>query len=179
MSCFWYALHVKPRFEKVVETQLQYKGYETFLPVYTSTRKWSDRTKSISLPLFPSYVFCRFDINSRLPILITPGVSLIVGAGKTPIAIDDVEMQSLCQLVKSGLRPEPSPYIKEGETVRIENGPLEGLTGIVVRASGRDRLILSVTLLKRSVAVEVDSRSIKPLNGSNAFDRVPSALSIN
>lgn len=175
MSNFWYALQIKPRFEKVVETQLQYKGYEAFLPVYTSTRKWSDRTKSISLPLFPSYLFCRFDINSRLPILITPGVNSIVGAGKVPIPVDDAEMQSLCHLVKSGLRPEPSPYTKEGDTVRIENGPLEGLTGIVVRTSGRDRLILSVTLLKRSVAVEVDSRWIKPLKASYALD----ALSIN
>jgi transcription antitermination factor NusG len=175
MSYSWYALHIKPRFEKVVETQLQYKGYEAFLPVYTSTRKWSDRTKSISLPLFPSYLFCRFDINSRLPILITPGVNFIVGAGRIPIPVDDIEMQSLCHLVKSGLRPQPSPYIKEGQTVRVEDGPLEGLTGIVVRASGRDRLILSVTLLRRSVAVEVDSRWIKPLNASYALD----ALNIN
>jgi transcription antitermination factor NusG len=179
MNNFWYALQVKPRFEKVVETQLQYKGYEVLLPVHTSTRKWSDRTKSISLPIFPSYVFCRFDINARLPILITPGVNSVVGAGKLPIAIDDTEIQSLCQLVKSGLRPEPSPYIREGEPVRIENGPLEGLTGIVVRTSGHDRLILSVTLLQRSVAVEVDSRWIKPLNRSYAFAGAGPALSIN
>ncbi len=82
MSDHWYALNVRPRFEKYVRTHLEDKGYEVFLPTYTATRRWSDRVKSVSLPLFPSYIFCKFDVHARFPILVTPGVNFVVGCRK-------------------------------------------------------------------------------------------------
>lgn len=163
MAKLWYALHVKSRFEKFVETQLEHKGYESFTPTYTSTRVWSDRLKTLSLPLFPGYVFSRFDIHSRFPIVVTPGVQGIVGAGKDPVAVEDKEIDSLRQLHRSGRNPEPWVYVHEGQLVRVESGPLQGLTGIFLRTSGQDRLIVSITLLMRSVSVELDWQCVKPL----------------
>jgi transcription antitermination factor NusG len=163
MANLWYALHVRPRFEKLVQTNLQDKGYEVFLPTYISKRRWSDRVKSLTLPLFPSYLFCRFDVNSRLPILITPGVNCVVGVGKSPLPIDDYEIEAIRSVLKSGIAAQPHPYAKAGDWVRVEAGPLEGLTGIIVREKGHSHLIISVTLLMRSVAVEIDRAWIKPI----------------
>jgi len=163
MSDQWYALHVRPRFEKHVETHLEEKGYEVFYPTYTTTRQWSDRIKSLSLPLFPGYVFCRFNLHSRLPVLVTPGVNQVVGAGKTPITVDESELLSIRRVLESGVAAQPWPYLKVGEPVSIENGPLEGMTGIVTRIKNSYRLVVSVSLLMRSVAVELDSHWIKPV----------------
>jgi transcription antitermination factor NusG len=166
MSEQWYALHVRPRFEKHVQTHLEEKGYEVFYPTYTSTRQWSDRVKSLSFPLFPGYVFCRFNVHARLPILITPGVNQVVGSGKTPITVDEAELAAIRRVMESGVAAQPWPYLKVGETVQIENGPLEGLTGIVTRIKSSERLVVSVSLLMRSVAVELDSHWIKPVASS-------------
>ena len=163
MSDHWYALHVKPRFEKYVTRQLESKGYETFLPTYVLKRKWSDRIKSLSFPLFPSYVFCRFDIHSRLPIVITPGVMAVLGAGKIATPVDEAELTAIRHITESGIAAEPCPYLAVGEVVRVETGPLEGLTGIVLRTKGTDRLVVSVSLLMRSVFVEIDSSRVKPV----------------
>ena len=164
MSEQWYALHVRPRFEKHVQTHLEDKGYEVFYPTYSSTRQWSDRVKSLSFPLFPGYVFCRFNVHARLPILITPGVNQVVGSGKTPITVDEAELAAIRRVMQSGVAAQPWPYLKVGETVQIENGPLEGLTGIVTRIKSSERLVVSVSLLMRSVAVELDSHWIKPVS---------------
>jgi transcription antitermination factor NusG len=166
MSEQWYALHVRPRFEKHVQTHLEDKGYEVFYPTYTSTRQWSDRVKSLSFPLFPGYVFCRFNVHARLPILITPGVNQVVGSGKTPITVDEAELAAIRRVMESGVAAQPWPYLKVGETVQIENGPLEGLMGIVTRIKSSERLVVSVSLLMRSVAVELDSHWIKPMSSS-------------
>ena len=163
MSTKWYALQVRPRFEKFVESHLVEKGYEVFYPTYTTSRQWSDRVKSLTLPLFPGYVFCRFDVHARLPILVTPGVNQVVGAGKTPVTVDESELTAIRRVLDSGVATQPWPYLKVGETVRIENGPLEGLTGIVTRIKNSYRLVVSVSLLMRSVAVELDSHWIKPV----------------
>jgi len=166
MSEHWYALHVRSRFEKQVQTHLEDKGYEVFYPTYTSARQWSDRVKSLSLPLFPGYVFCRFNVNARLPILITPGVNQVVGAGKTPIMVDEPELATIRRVIESGVAAQPWPYLKVGETVQVESGPLEGLTGIVTRIKNSNRLVVSVSLLMRSVAVELDRHRIKPVPAS-------------
>ena len=164
MKDSWYALHVRSRFEKIVKNQLQQKGYEVFLPMSLSKRKWSDRIKAVEIPLFPSYVFCRFDIHARLPVLITPGVKFVVGVGKVPQAVDEQEIGAIRQIVESGISAQPWPYLRTGEMVRVESGPLEGLNGIVVRVKGSDRLVLSVSLLMRSVSAEIDRNCIKPLS---------------
>jgi transcription antitermination factor NusG len=159
----WYALHVKSRFEKYVAGQLQQKGFDTLLPIYISRRKWSDRTKSISLPLFPGYVFCSFNINARLPIVITPGVMAILGAGRTPTPVEESQISAIRHVIKSGARVEPCSYLAVGTRVRVESGPLTGLEGFVLRIKGTERLVISIGLLMRSMAVEVDRNCVQPL----------------
>jgi transcription antitermination factor NusG len=171
MSLAWYALRIKGRFEKIVETQLQGKGYETLLPTYVSTRIWSDRVKSLSLPLFPNYIFGHFDIDARQPILLTPGVKSVVGAGRIPVPVDRTEVTSLRQLVNSGLNAYPSPYLAKGQRVYVTSGPLKGLIGIVVCTNGRYRLTISVSLLMRSVSVELDLLAVTPLASPTVPDK--------
>jgi transcription antitermination factor NusG len=159
----WYALWVRSRHEKTVAEVLTDKGFETFLPVYRSRRRWSDRIQEVELPLIPSYVFCRFEVSHRLPILTTPGVVHIVGTGKTPQAVDEIEMQSLITAVRAGVHLQLWPYLKLGQRVSIEEGPLRSLEGVLVTTKGTDQLILSVSLLQRSVAIAVDRRWIRPI----------------
>jgi transcription antitermination factor NusG len=158
----WYALQVRSRYEKVIASALLSKGYEGFLPFYTQRRRWSDRMKEVELPLFPGYLFCRFDVNKRLPILITPGVIRVVGVGKTLYPVDDCEILALQSIVLSNLQAEPWTYLNVGQKVRIEMGALAGVEGIFVGHKGSSKLIVSVSLLKRSVAVEVDESWVVP-----------------
>jgi transcription antitermination factor NusG len=152
----WFALRVKSRCEKVTAAILHNKGYQEFLPLYRSRRHWSDRTKQLDLPLFPGYVFCRFDPHDRLPVLTTPGLVHIVGVAGIPAPIDDREIDAVHAIIKSGLAAEPWPFVKVGNIVRIDYGSLEGLEGILIEIKKRHRLVVSVTLLQRSVAVEID-----------------------
>ena len=158
----WYALHVRPRFEKVIASTLLDKGFESFLPLYRNRSRWSDRIKEVQLPLFPGYLFCRFDINKRLPILITTGVIHVVGIGKTPHPVDDEEVSALQAIVLSGLQTEPRSYLNIGQKVRIEIGPLAGVEGILIALKGSNRLVVSVSLLQRSVSVEIDESWVVP-----------------
>jgi transcription antitermination factor NusG len=161
MNDSWYALHVRPRFESTVEQQLGGKGYEVFLPTYAIKRRWSDRIKTVIQPLFPGYVFCRFDVNARLPILVTPGVNSIIGVGKTPVPVNLEEITAIRSVMDSGVASFPCDYIRDGESVRVESGPLEGLVGIVQRSKNSERLVVSLTLLMRSVSVEIDRTWVK------------------
>jgi transcription antitermination factor NusG len=162
----WYALWVRSRHEKTVADILEGKGFETFLPVYRSRRRWSDRIQEIDLPLLPGYVFCRFEVRNRVPILTTPGLVNIVGAGKTPEPVDEFEMDSLIRAVRAGVHLQLWPFLKIGQRVTIEEGPLRSLQGVLVNIQGTDQLILSVSLLQRSVAVAVDRRWIRPVGKS-------------
>ena len=162
----WYALWVRSRHEKSVTELLTGKGFSTFLPMYLSRRRWSDRIQQVELPLIPGYVFCRFDCARRLPIMTTPGIVQIVSAGKTPQPVDDAEMQFLIQAVEAGVHLQLWPFLKTGQRVSIEEGPLRSLEGVLVSTKGQDQLILSISLLQRSVAVTVDRRWVKPLTES-------------
>jgi transcription antitermination factor NusG len=135
---------------------LENAGYECFLPVSKYTRRWSDRMKQIEVPLFSGYLFCRMNPHNRLPVLMTPGVIQIVGAGKTLIPVQEDEISAIQRAVKNGLATMPWPYLQVGHVARIEEGPLRGMTGIIVKIKSGMKLVLSVTLLQRSVAVEVD-----------------------
>lgn len=159
----WYAIRVRSRFENVVAAMLEGKGYEGFLPVYTARRAWSDRIKELRLPLFPGYVFCRFDMDQRLRVLTIPGVVNIVGIGKCPVPIDEKEMKAVLVASRAGLPTGPWPFLKVGQQVSIESGPLSGLNGILLNFKGQHRLVLSVTLLQRAIAVEVDCAWVSPL----------------
>jgi len=162
----WLALRVKSRSEKVVSTIARNKGFEEFLPVYECRQRWSDRLKSVEFPLFPGYVFCRLDPRHRLPLLTIPGVLQFVGIGKTPVPIDDEEIIAIQSAVKSGLSSEPWPFLEAGQRVRLEDGPLAGLEGFLVEVRKQYRVVVSVTLLKRSVAVEIDREWVAPLDPS-------------
>ena len=151
----WFALRVKPRAERMVADALRGKGYEEFLPVHKERRRWSDRVMTVETPLFAGYVFCRFDVQHRLPILTTPGVLQVVSIGKTPHPLEDHEVDSLRVLVGSGLDVQPWPFLYIGQRIEIVGGPLTGASGILTNVKGSDRLVVSVSLLQRSVAVEV------------------------
>jgi transcription antitermination factor NusG len=133
------------------------QGYECLLPTYKSVRKWSDRVKEVEQPLFPGYLFCRFDFQNRRPVVTTPGVLQIVGYGRTAISVSDEEIQSLQLAVSSGMPKQPWPYLEVGQRVRVNYGTLSGLEGILVNVKGNHRVVLSVTLLQRSVAMEVET----------------------
>jgi transcription antitermination factor NusG len=159
----WYALRVKSRFEKTVSRNLKAKGYEEFLPLALHRRRWSDRVKEISTALFPGYVFCRFDPVNRLPILQIPGVTAVAGPGKTFMPVDDRELDNVRALLKSGIHCQPWPFVTIGETVSVERGSLSGLEGIVTKVKNEFRLVISVSLLQRSVAVEIDRDDVRPV----------------
>jgi transcription antitermination factor NusG len=163
MNYPWFALQVRSRYEGVAAAHLSGKGYECFLPKHKSRRRWSDRFKEVESPLFPGYVFCRLDPHDRLPIRITPGVILIVGQGKTPEPIDESEIAAIQSAVKSGLPSQPCPFLQIGQRVRIDNGPLWGLEGVLLDFKGHHRLVLSVTLLHRSIAVQVEGAWVTPV----------------
>lgn len=152
----WFAILVRTGREKTANLLLENSGYECFLPVSRSTRRWSDRTKLIEVPLFPGYLFCRMNPHNRLTVLMTPGVIQIVGVGKTPIPVEEGEIEAIQCVQKSGLSAMPWPYMQIGNVARILEGPLRGLTGIIVKIKSGTKLVLSVSLLQRSVAVEVE-----------------------
>lgn len=152
----WYALRVKTRGEQLAAAALTMKGYEVFLPQYRSRRRWSDRVKEVELPLFAGYLFCRLDVNRRLPVLTSPGVLQLVGTGGAFFPVDDQEIAALQSVIRSRVTAEPWPFLKVGQTVRIDRGPLAGLQGLLVSLKKPYRLIVSVTLLQRSIAVELD-----------------------
>ncbi len=162
MECLeWYALHTRARHEKVVFTALEGKGYGTMLPTYRVWHRSGERLRASDLPLFGGYVFSRFDAGYRLPILTIPGVLGVVGFGK-PLPITPSEVDAISRICASDLPRQPWPYLRAGDQCRIEFGPLQGIEGIYVCDKNVHRLILSMTLLQRSVAVEVDREWIRP-----------------
>ncbi len=162
----WYALQVRPRFEKIVSRNLYSKGYEEFVPLYKRISRWSDRTKEIELPLFPGYVFYRFNVHQRLPILMIPGVNSVVGVGQNWMPVEQRELDDVRTLLQSGSHCEPWPYhLEVGQIVQVERGPLAGTQGFVARVKDTCRLVVSVNLLQRSVAVEIDRDCLAPISG--------------
>jgi transcription antitermination factor NusG len=160
----WYAMQLRPRFEKIVALHLRHKGYEEYLPMYRSRRQWSDRVKEIDLPLFPGYIFCKFDATDRLPILVIPGVKSVVSFGGAPVTVEEHEISAIQTVINSGLTCGPWPYLSSGMRVRVRYGPLRGLEGFVVEVKNTYQLIISVTLLSRAVSVTIERDSIVPIS---------------
>ena len=158
----WYALRVRSQHEDVVARHLHVRGMESFLPIYKRKHKWSDRFKEVEEPLFPGYVFCLFDPANRLPVLTVPGVVHVVGSGKKPLPVDETEIAALQAAVRSGLPTRPTAFLEIGQRVKIACGPLGGLEGILLGYKGHERIVLSITLLQRSVVVEIDGAWIHP-----------------
>ena len=152
----WYALRVRARFEKQACELLKFKGYETFLPISVSRRRWTDRIRHVETALFPGYVFCRMaDLNPGLA-LTTPGVMHFVGFGSTPAPVDETEIEAVRRIVASGAAGKPFAYLRVGECVEITSGPLAGLSGFLYEIKGDRSLVVGVSLLQRSLAVEID-----------------------
>src|ERR1700682_5594311 len=151
----WYALYTRHQHEKMVDQILTNKGFNTFLPLYATTHNWKDRTKALSLPLFPCYIFLRGDIERRLQILTTPGIYGLVSSAGQPAAIPDTEIEAIRRVVDSGVRVETHPFLECGHRVRIKCGPLTGIQGILVRRKNVSRLVLSVEILGTAAAIEV------------------------
>ncbi|HXP84842.1 MAG TPA: UpxY family transcription antiterminator [Bryobacteraceae bacterium] len=167
----WFALRVRSGSEKMVAAIAENKGVENFLPVYQCSRRWSDRVKSLELPLFPGYLFCRLNPKYRLPVLTIPGVQHFVGIGRAPVAIDEAEIAAIQTAVRSGLHTEPWPYLSTGQRVRLDRGPLEGLEGLLVEVRKQQRIVVSVQLLMRSVAVEIERGWVTPAGANGGANR--------
>jgi transcription antitermination factor NusG len=164
----WFALQVRTRWESSTALLLSGKGYSTLLPTYQTKKRWNGRLKQVTAPLFPGYVFCEFDALKRLPILVTPGVISVVGRGRIPFPVNDNEIAAIQTIVASGYQAEPWPYLEVGQRIRIENESLNGLEGILINFKGNNRIVVSVSLLRRSVALEIDRDCVRPLSPARA-----------
>ena len=173
-SWAWYALYTRHQHEKTVAHSLEGKGFQVFLPLYHAVRRWKDRTKQLSLPLFPCYVFLRNAGQEWLPVLTTPGVHMVVSCSGLPTAIPDVEIDAIRRLVESSRQVEPHPFLKTGDWVRVRSGPLADIEGILVRKKSQFRLVLSVEMLGKSASVEVDLASVERITrGSDNGSATP------
>jgi transcription antitermination factor NusG len=166
----WWALYTRHQHEKAVAQVLTSKGFEVFLPVYESIRRWKDRNKTLSLPLFPCYVFVRGGLSRRSMVVTTPGVHTILYNGERVAVIPDDEIDSIRKVVEGPFRVEPHPFLRCGERVRVTRGSLEGVEGVLLRKKSLYRLILSVDMLAQSVAVEIDASDVEP---ASAATRAP------
>jgi transcription antitermination factor NusG len=162
----WFALHVRSNFEKATSTILEAKGLHVYYPSFRQKKRWSDRIREIEKPLFPGYVFCRFDPECRLPVLKTQGVVGMVGVAGVPTPIADSEIEAVQRIVQSGLAARPWPFQNVGQHVLIETGPLAGTEGIILECKNIYRIVVSINLLQRSVVAEIDAemaRAVRPL----------------
>ena len=166
----WYALTSKPQHEKSAAQVLLEMGFESFVPLYADRRKWSDRVKLVEFPLFPRYVFCRFRFpEQRGAVLHVPGILSIVKAGSQAAPVDEQEMIHLQTTVRSGLEVRPHQFLKIGQWVELIDGPLRGVEGILVDVENTWKVIVSVTLLQRSVSVSIERKWVKVIREPSPF----------
>src|SRR5882762_3425912 len=159
----WYAAYTSANHEKCVAQQLGVRLVEHFVPLYESVRRWKDRKVRLQLPLFPGYVFVRLPLRDRMRVLQVPGVARLVGFNGLPCALPDSDIEALKAGLTSGVRAEPHPYLTVGRRVRVRAGALAGLEGVLVRRKNGARFVISLDLIKRSVAVEVDASGLEPI----------------
>jgi transcription termination/antitermination protein NusG len=159
----WYALYTCPRHEKCVAQQVEQRSISCFLPLYRSVRRWKDRRKVLELALFPGYVFVRLALQDRLRVLQLPSAVHLVSFNGQPAVLPEAEIEGLRQRLARGGCVEPHPYLRVGRRVRVCGGPMQGLEGIIVRRKDRCRVVFSLDLLMRSVAVEVDESDVEPV----------------
>ena len=160
----WLAVKVRPNFEKTVSAQFKARGIQDFLPLYSSRRQWKDRVKTLEMPLFPGYVFCRIDPRHRVPVLQVPGVTGFIAFGKELAPIPDEEIDAVKKIIESKLQASPCPFLRIGQAVLINKGPLAGIEGILTEFRNSYRIVVSVPMLQRSVSADIDSAWVTPLN---------------
>jgi|SRR5215469_8838701 len=161
----WYAAYTSANHEKRVAEQFAVRGVEHFLPAYESVRRWKDRRVTLQMPVFPGYVFVRMALPDRLPVLQVPGLARLVGFNGTPTALPDEEIEGLRKGLAPGVRAEPHLFLTVGRRVRVSRGPLAGLQGILVRRKKQARFVVSIQLIMRSVAVEIDDADLEMAKG--------------
>jgi transcription antitermination factor NusG len=159
----WFALSVNTKLTWPILIALENKGFESFTPFQTTVRKVRDRISEMVVPAFPGYIFVRLDLRFRLPALMTPGVRRIIGYGGQPAPVDDEEIDALRRVIRSGLRAEPSPFLRNGDRVRLIGGPLAGLAGVLIRQKRGNRVLVQVTLISQALAVDVESSWVRSL----------------
>lgn len=157
----WYALYTCARHEKRVAEQIERRSFSCFLPVYRSIRRWKDRRKELELALFPGYVFVHMALERKLRVLEVPGVVHLVSFNGKPAPVPAEQIETLRSRLSNAGRIEPHPYLNKGRRVRVRNGAMEGLEGIVVRRKDSCRIVFSIDLIQRSVAVEVDEADLE------------------
>ena len=171
----WWALYTRHQHEKSVADMLATKGFDVFLPLYDSMRRWKDRKKMLSLPLFPCYVFVKGSLERKLQVVSTPGVHMILYHGEHLAIIREEEIQAIRSVIDGRFRAEPHPFLKCGDRVRVIRGSLEGVEGILTRKKNLFRLILSVSMLAQSVAVEIDASDVEPVRAAASQDVISAA----
>ena len=159
----WFAVRVRSKCEGMASQAFEAKGFTSYLPLYRTRRQWSDRIKELKTPLFPGYTFCQFDPRQQLPILTTPGVVSILQTSNGPIPVDESEIAAVRAMLNSGLPVGPWPFLQAGQLVLVERGPLCGVEGRIVKIKNSHRLVVSLSLLTRSVSAEIDRAWVRPL----------------
>jgi transcription antitermination factor NusG len=172
-SPHWYALFTRHQHEKIVALGLSNKNHDVYLPLYRAARRWQDRDKQILLPLFPCYLFLREGMDRQLQILTTPGILHIVGWGGRPAIIPQAQLDAIRQMLRSGLAVESHPYLQSGDRVRVKTGPLRGLEGVLSRKKGVARLVISMEMLGRAAAVEIDVSNVERIGACPALQGLP------
>ncbi len=163
VAAHWYATYTRSRHEKSVADQLQQRSVECFLPLYEAKRKWKNGTFKVQFPLFPGYLFVHIPLQQRLKVLQVPGVVSLVGFNGLPAPLPQAEIEMIRCALQKGIAAEPHPYLKVGTRVRIISGPMEGLEGILLRKKGKPRVVVSVDLIMRSVAIDIDAAQVEPV----------------
>ncbi len=160
----WYAAYTCANHEKRVREQLEQRSVESFLPVYETIRRWKDRRMHLQLPLFPGYIFVRMALVDRLRVLQVPSVVRLVGFNGHLSALPDEEIEGLKKGLAGGVRAEPHPFLTVGRRVRLKSGPLAGMQGILLRQKGNFRVVMSIDLIQRAVAVDAEAADVEPLS---------------
>jgi transcription antitermination factor NusG len=167
----WYAVYTRSRHEKSVADQLSRKSVETFVPLYDTVRRWRNGQHHVQLPLFAGYAFVRIRLCDRLQVLKVPGVVRLIGFNGLPTALPEGDIERLRQALSDGTKAAPHPFLTVGRRVRITAGPLTGHEGILVRRHGNPRVVLSISVIQRSIFVEVDTSSLEPLWNARSSDQ--------
>jgi len=162
-QALWYAGYTASRHEKRIAEQLKQRSVEHFLPLFQTIHRWKNGRHRVELPLFPGYVFVHITLRERSRVLEIPGFVRLVGFSSIPCRLPDTEIEAIRDALKLGLKTQPYPYLTIGTRVEIRNGPLQGMTGILVQRRGQCRVVLSIDLIQRSMAVEVSSEDVVPV----------------
>lgn len=162
----WYAGYTASRHEKRVAEHFAQRGVEHFLPLYETIHRWNNGRHRVQLPLFPGYIFVRIALRDRRRVIEVPGFARLVGFNSLPCPLPEADIRRMKEALNKGVVAEPYPYLTVGTRVEIRNGPMQGMTGILLRRQNKCRVVISVDLIMRSMAVEVEAADVVPVRSS-------------